>query len=99
MVIGNVYVGINLVLSLVVLGLAVFGAITVATTRDDAFMVIDRQKQKWLLLCVGAAVAAGLSLVANIMMLWVVAAVIVGVYWQDVRPSIKDVLDNSSGSW
>ena len=33
------------------------------------------------------------------MMLWVIAAVIVGIYWQDVRPSIRDVLDNSSGSW
>ena len=29
----------------------------------------------------------------------IIAAVIVGIYWQDVRPAIRDVLDNSSGSW
>lgn len=99
MVIGTIYIAINLVLSITVLGLAVFGAITVATTRDDAFVVIDRQKQKWLMLCIGAAVAAGLSFLPGLTMLWVIAAVIVGVYWQDVRPSINDVLGNSSGSW
>lgn len=100
MILANLYLWINIVLSLAVLGLAIFGAITVAMTRDDAFTVIDRQKQNWLMLCIGATVAAGLSLfLPQMLILWVVAAVIVGIYWQDVRPAIRDVLDNSSGSW
>ena len=95
-----VYYGVNLLATIAVLGLAVFGLVTVAMTRDDAFLVIDRQKQNWLMLTGGAAVAAGLSLLMpTVMMLWVIAAVIVGIYWQDVRPAIRDVLDNSSGSW
>lgn len=100
MVLGYTYSGLNLLATIVVLGLAIFGLITVASTRDDAFTVIDREKQNWLMLTGGATAAAGLSLfMANLMMLWIIAAVIVGVYWQDVRPAIRDVLDNSSGSW
>ena len=90
----------NLLASIIVLGLGIFGLITVAGTRDDAFTVIDRQKQNWLMLTGGATGAALLSLfVPTVMMLWIIAAVIVGIYWQDVRPAIRDVLDNSSGSW
>ncbi|MGO3362153.1 MAG: DUF2516 family protein [Corynebacterium sp.] len=83
-----------LVLAIVVIA-AVWGAIQVAITRDDAFMVIDRSKQNWLLLLGGTALGV-LILGPLISMIWIVGAVIVGIYWQDIRPSIRDVLDNSS---
>lgn len=99
-VIAQVYLGLTILMRIAVLGLAVFAAVTVSTTRDDAFTVIDRQKQNWLLLCIGAAFAALVSILApGLMLLWIIAAVIVGVYWQDVRPAIREVLDNASGSW
>ena len=99
-VIGMFYYWLNVVLALCVAGLGAFGAITASTTRPDAFMVIDRQKQNWILLCAGAAVAGLLSAASpNLLILWVIGAVIVGIYWQDVRPAIRDVLDNASGSW
>lgn len=73
---------------------AVWGAIQVAMTRDDAFTVIDRSKQNWLLLLGGAALGV-LVLGSFIAMVWIVGAVIVGIYWQDIRPSIRDVLGNA----
>lgn len=80
-------------LVLVVVG-AVWGAIQVAMTRDDAFTVIDRSKQNWLLLLGGTAVGV-LVLVPFISFIWIAGAVIVGIYWQDIRPSIRDVLGNA----
>ncbi|MGJ0182071.1 DUF2516 family protein [Corynebacterium glyciniphilum] len=73
---------------------AVWGAIQVAMTRDDAFTVIDRSKQNWLLLLGGSALGV-LVLGPLISMVWIVGAVIVGIYWQDIRPSIRDVLGNA----
>nr|WP_255372577.1 DUF2516 family protein [Corynebacterium sp. CNJ-954] len=80
-------------LALVVIA-AVWGAIQVAMTRDDAFTVIDRSKQNWLLLLGGSALGV-LLLGTVISMVWIVGAVIVGIYWQDIRPSIRDVLGNA----
>ncbi|WP_312977704.1 DUF2516 family protein [Corynebacterium sp.] len=80
-------------LALVVIA-AVWGAIQVAMTRDDAFTVIDRSKQNWLLLLGGSALGV-LVLGPLISMVWIVGAVIVGIYWQDIRPSIRDVLGNA----
>ncbi|MDN5581185.1 MAG: DUF2516 family protein [Corynebacterium sp.] len=80
-------------LVLVVVG-AVWGAIQVAMTRDDAFTVIDRSKQNWLLLLGGTAVGV-LVLGPFISFIWIAGAVIVGIYWQDIRPSIRDVLGNA----
>ncbi|WP_295646214.1 DUF2516 family protein [uncultured Corynebacterium sp.] len=82
-----------------ILVLAIAALITVATTREDAFTVIDRQKQNWILLSGGATALAALSMFVNMEMLWIIAAVIVGIYWQDVRPGINDALGNAGGSW
>lgn len=87
--------GAELAVMLVVVVAAVWGAVQVAMTRDDAFMVIDRSKQNWLLLLGGAGLVV-LLLGPRIAMVWIAGAVIVGVYWQDMRPAIRDVLDNSS---
>ncbi|MEY8566254.1 DUF2516 family protein [Corynebacterium sp.] len=80
-------------LVLVVVG-AIWGAVQVAVTRDDAFTVIDRSKQNWLLLLGGSALGV-LLLGTVVSMVWIIGAVIVGIYWQDIRPSIRDVLGNA----
>lgn len=95
----NVYMGINLALAVAIFVLAAVGLAQLASTRDDAFMVIDREKQNWLMLMGGAVTLSILSFFIAIELLWIIAAVIVGIYWQDVRPAIRDVLDNAGGSW
>ena len=95
----NVYMGINLALAVAIFVLAAVGLAQLASTRDDAFMGIDREKQNWLMLMGGAVALSILSFFIAIELLWIIAAVIVGIYWQDVRPAIRDVLDNSGGSW
>ena len=95
-ILGWVYVAI----AAIILILGVAGAIQVATTRDDAFAVINRKKQNWLLLNGGAALTGLLGFMGGgLFPLWIIGAVIVGIYWQDVRPAIRDVLDNASGAW
>lgn len=95
----NVYMGINLALAVAIFVLAAIGLAQLASTRDDAFMVIDREKQNWLMLMGGAVALSILSFFIAIELLWIIAAVIVGIYWQDVRPAIREVLDNLGGSW
>ncbi|MGP9722615.1 DUF2516 family protein [Corynebacterium sp. AOP40-9SA-29] len=80
-------------LALVVIG-AVVGVIQVVTTRDDAFMVIDRSKQNWIMLLGGTALGV-LVLGPFVSFLWIIGAVIVGIYWQDIRPSVRDALGNA----
>lgn len=93
------YQSFYLILALGILVLAGWGLAQLAITRGDAFTVIDRDKKNWLMLMGGAFALSLLSLLVRMELLWVIAAVITGIYWQDIRPSIKDVLDNSSGSW
>ena len=93
------FVWLNRAIIFAIAVLAIAGLISVLRTRDDAFTVIDRQKQNWLLLTGGATALSLLCLWVRVEMLWIIAAVIVGIYWQDVRPSLKDVLGNAGGSW
>ena len=95
----HVYMGINLALAVAIFVLAAVGLAQLVSTRDDAFMVIDREKQNWLMLMGGALALSILSFFIALELLWIIAAVIVGIYWQDVRPAIRDVLDNAGGSW
>ena len=81
------------VLQLFFLVLAVGGAVQFAVTRDDAFTVIDRSKQTWVMLLAGSAVALLLNIfILGIPFIWIVVPVILGVYWQDVRPAVRDLL-------
>ena len=57
----NVYMGINLALAVAIFVLAAVGLAQLASTRDDAFMVIDREKQNWLMLMGGAVALSILS--------------------------------------
>ena len=79
-----------LFIQLVIVILAVVGAIQTAMTREDAFYVIDRKKMNWI----GAA-AILLLAPLGVGFVWIIGAVVVGVYWQDVRPGIREVLGNA----
>ena len=69
---------------------AIIGAILAATTREDAFRAGDRQgKWVWVGLLAGSAVAMGTGLA---FLSWI-GAVITGVYWFDVRPQLKAIIN------
>ncbi|MFC6317322.1 DUF2516 family protein [Corynebacterium gerontici] len=70
------------------------GAAMAAMTRGDAFSVADRH-DKWI----WVAMLAGSSLVQliNVPFLSWIGIVIIGLYWFDVRPQIKDILEGNYG--
>lgn len=78
--------GINILISLA----GVAGAAQCAATREDAFDAAGRQqKWIWVAILLGSALACftGLSILA-----WV-GIVLIGIYWFDVRPQIRDILN------
>lgn len=98
---------LNLAIQLIRAGLFLFvalgglaGFITVLSTRADAFPAADRMpKMAWAgllagstLVCVPAALGQG-----GTGLFYVVGAIVIGVYWFDVRPNIKDLLAGNSG--
>lgn len=77
-------------LSIAVAG--VIGAIMAVTTREDAFTAADRYpKFAW----VGMLLASSAAIVTYMPFLSWVGVVLVGVYWFDVRPQIKDILSGN----
>lgn len=81
-----------------VIGLGgIVGAIQVLTTRDDAFTAADRQS-KWvwaaMLFAGGIAAAGGFNYLS---LLAIIGMVVIGIYWFDVRPQIKDILAGNYG--
>lgn len=81
---------------------AVIALVLVLTTRADAFDAADRKsKGIWAGLLAGSAVFLGFPVLGWAMLgIPIIAAmVITGIYWMDVRPQIKSILDNAQGSW
>lgn len=72
--------------------LGVWGAEQVATTREDAFEVADRNKMLWCGILVLSAIVCLLG--ARAMFLAVIGMVVIGLYWCDVRPQIRDILND-----
>lgn len=71
------------------------GAVMVARTREDAFTAGDRQpKNVWLALMVGASLVCFFP---ALMILSIIGCVIIGVYWCDVRPQLKDITEGNAG--
>ncbi len=70
------------------------GAAMVATTREDAFDVADRQSK---LIWVALLAVSGFALLLGLPFLTWIGMVIVGLYWWDVRPQIKSILDGNAG--
>ena len=69
---------------------AIIGAVLAASTREDAFRAGDRKgKWVWVGLLAGSAVAmaTGLQFLA-----WI-GTVITGIYWFDVRPQLKAIIN------
>ncbi|OFP23748.1 hypothetical protein HMPREF2996_10635 [Corynebacterium sp. HMSC066C02] len=69
---------------------ALVGAVLAAMTREDAFRAGDRQnKWVWVGLLVGSALLMNLPLP---FVSWI-GAIITGVYWFDVRPQLKAIIN------
>ncbi|MCG7459125.1 DUF2516 family protein [Corynebacterium tuberculostearicum] len=69
---------------------AIVGAVLAAATREDAFRAGDRQgKWVWVGLLVGSAVAMATGMP---FLSWI-GTVITGVYWFDVRPQLKAIIN------
>lgn len=69
---------------------ALFGAVLAAMTREDAFRAGDRQnKWVWVGLLFGSALLMNLPLP---FVSWI-GAIITGVYWFDVRPQLKAIIN------
>ncbi|MDU7566740.1 DUF2516 family protein [Corynebacterium sp.] len=69
---------------------AIIGAVLAAATREDAFRAGDRQgKWVWVGLLAGSAVAMATGMP---FLSWI-GAVITGVYWFDVRPQLKAIIN------
>lgn len=68
----------------------VVGAVFVASTREDAFPAADRKpKPVWLGILLGSALVVAI----NFPFLSWIGIVAIGVYWFDVYPQIKDLID------
>ena len=69
---------------------ALIGAVLAALTREDAFRAGDRQN-KW----VWVALLGGSALLMNLPLPFVswIGAIITGVYWFDVRPQLKAIIN------
>ena len=69
---------------------AIVGAVLAASTREDAFRAGDRQgKWVWVGLLAGSAVAMATGMP---FLSWI-GTVITGVYWFDVRPQLKAIIN------
>lgn len=72
----------------------VVGAFFAVTTRDDAYQAGDRQtKWIWVAILVGSAFVV----VTRVPFLSWAGMVAIGVYWFDVRPHLKSIIDGSYG--
>lgn len=70
------------------------GAFMVATTREDAFEVAGRQSK---LIWTALLGVSGFALILGLPFLTWVGMVIIGLYWWDVRPQIKNILAGNGG--
>ncbi|AZA14516.1 DUF2516 family protein [Corynebacterium choanae] len=84
---------IILALHLAITLAGIVGATQIAFTRDDAFTAADR-KPKWQWFAMVAL--STLAVVSQIWLLSIVGVVIIGIYYFDVRPQIKDLLSGNS---
>lgn len=72
----------------------VIGAFSAAMTREDAFTAADRQ-QKWI--WVGLLVLSAFLVITVVPFLSWIGLVIIGLYWWDVRPQLRDLLSGQAG--
>jgi formate-dependent nitrite reductase membrane component NrfD len=83
-------------LSLVMLGLCVFGLIDAAMRREDAFRAADKQSKPFWLIVLGLGVV--INLIFGIMaFLPIIALVASIVYIVDVRPAVRQASGGGGG--
>ncbi|APT83903.1 hypothetical protein CAQU_01100 [Corynebacterium aquilae DSM 44791] len=73
-----------------------WGAITAALTRADAFEVAGRQAKPIWVAILGICTVV-MIVPFRMSILAIVACVFIGIYWFDVRPQLKEILNNSGG--
>lgn len=81
---------------------AIAGLVMVLTTRADAFDAADRKSKGVWATMLGASAAFLAFPMIGWMMLGIpiiASLVITGIYWLDVRPQIRGILDNAQGGW
>lgn len=72
----------------------ILGAVLAATTRDDAYDAAGRQgKWAWT----GILVLSAVVVFTRMPFLSWIGMVAIGLYWFDVRPQIKDILQGNYG--
>ena len=69
---------------------AIAGAVLAAITREDAFRAGDR-KGKWV--WVGLLAGSAVAMATGMPFLSWIGTVITGVYWFDVRPQLKAIIN------
>ncbi len=73
------------------------GAVLALTTREDAFLAGDRHpKAVWTAMLFMSAIVLLIPLPGLSIFSWI-GAVIVGLYWFDVRPQLKNIINGNSG--
>ncbi|MBC3186692.1 DUF2516 family protein [Corynebacterium sp. zg-331] len=74
------------------------GVVLLATTRADAFPAADRQS-KWTWLALLAAATCACLIGPSFAFISIAGVVIVGLYWWDLRPQLRDLLGGQQGGW
>ena len=99
---GAIEIAFRIVIPMIVALASVAGLVIVLTTRADAFDAADRKsKGVWAGLLGGSAVFLAFPMIGWMMLgIPIIAGmVITGIYWLDVRPQIRGILDNAQGGW
>lgn len=94
MALATTYGWVSLAVILAIVVCALVGAAMAATTRDDAYDAADR-KSKWV--WTGMLVVSALMVYFRMPFLSWAALVIIGLWWFDVRPQIRDILNGNYG--
>ena len=90
MLVQSFELGIQAIINVVLLGLAVFAFVDAAFRREDAYRATDKQtKQLWLIL-LGVTVAV--NLFVAFFLLQIIGLIATIVYLVDVRPAVKKVM-------
>ncbi|NGO68958.1 DUF2516 family protein [Streptomyces boncukensis] len=80
-------------ITLAVLGLAVFAFVDAAIRREDAYRATDKQTKQFWLIVLGLAVVVNLLPIPGLGMLLTIVGLIASiVYIVDVRPALKQVM-------
>ncbi|RNE48977.1 DUF2516 family protein [Corynebacterium alimapuense] len=91
----NGYFTFELILYSLIAMAGLAGAFFAATTRDDAYPAGDR-KSKWI--WVGILFASAFVVFTRMPFLSWIGMVVIGLYWFDVRPQLRSLI-NGSNNW